>query len=891
MKVNNAFEYLTKKKVYKYEDSVPSALLGASEAIVMLENKNGCLPLKENARICLFGRMQKHYLISGTGSGGRVYPPYATNIADSLKEAGISLDEETEKLYDQFVKENPYDNDNGWTHPWSQKEPELEEDFVVSAASRCDTAVIVITRTAGEDKDLAPQKGSFYLSETEESNISIIRRNFAKVCVLLNVCGVVDMSWVKKYDIDSVLYLWNGGMLGGTAAANVLTGKVTPSGKLPDTIPVSRDVCPAAKNYGSNEYNLYEEDIYVGYRYYNTFAKADIAYPFGFGLSYTDFDITVNGCKDYGDGVTVEFTVKNVGVYSGKQVVQCYCSQPNGLLGKAESVLGGFYKTPLLAPNESCNGSITVPDRVIASYDDSGKTGNRFAYILEKGEYVYRIGVSSVDNTPVFTKTLEEDIVIKKCETALAPIREFERIINKDGVIAKEKVPTRTREFSIPEADALPYTGDKGITLFDVADGKNTMKEFLAQLTDKELCCIVRGEGMNSPKVTPGTGAAFGGVIKSLCEKKIPTMCCTDGPSGIRMVSDAKCFSYPSATAIAATWNEEIAEEMYTHCGNELASYAVDMLLGPGTNIHRDPMCGRNFEYFSEDPLLAGKMCAAVTRGLENAGVSGVIKHFLANNQEQSRHDVDSVISERAVREIYAFPFYIAVSESGVRGVMTSYNPVNGLWAAGNPDLTIGILRDDYGFDGFVMSDWWAKISGDDGKGCTTNLRAMVRAQNDVYMVTPDAETRQDNLAVSLEDGTVTRAQLGVCAEHICRYALGSLSFKALREGYGAVDPKSLIEGKTPEFSAEVVDGKAVFNIPSARRTVIAVDIVSDTPALTQSDVQLVINWLNAASFTVGGTDGKVVTEYRTVSVIAGENTLSFLSDSDKVKVLKVEMY
>lgn len=891
MNVQNAFEYLTGKKVYTYEDSVPSALQCASEAVVMLENKKGCLPLKENAHICLYGRMQKQYLIAGTGSGGRVNPPYTTNIADSLKEAGISLDTVTEEFYDNFVKENPYDSDNGWTHPWSQKEPELEQNFVAEAAGRCDTAVIVITRTAGEDKDLVPRKGSYYLSETEENNISIIRRNFAKVCILLNVCGIIDMSWVEKYGIDSVLYLWNGGMTGGKAAAQVLTGKATPCGKLPDTIPVSRDVCPAAKNYGSNEYNCYAEDIYVGYRYYNTFAKQDIAYPFGYGLSYTDFDITVNGCEDNGDSVTIRFTVKNTGSFSGKQVVQCYCRQPQGVLGKPESVLGGFYKTPLLSPEESCEGCITVPNRVIASYDDSGKTGNRYCYLLEKGDYTYCIGTSSADNTPAFTKTLKEDIVLKQCQSALAPVRGFERIFNKNGVPEKESVPTREREYPLPVLEDIPYSGDKGITLYDVADGKREMKEFLAQLTDKELCCIVRGEGMNSPKVTPGTGAAFGGVTKSLCEKKIPTMCCTDGPSGVRMVSDAKCFSYPSATAIAATWNEEIAEDMYLNCGNELASYGVDMLLGPGTNIHRDPMCGRNFEYFSEDPLLAGKMCAAVSRGLEKAGVSGVVKHFLANNQEQARHDVDSVISERAVREIYAFPFYITVTESGIRSVMTSYNPVNGKWAAGNPDLTIGILRDDYGFDGFVMSDWWAKISDDDGKGGVTNLKAMVKAQNDVYMVTPDAETRDDNLEKSLEDGLLTRAQLGVCAEHICRYAIDSLSFKAMREGYGAVDPKSLIEGKAPVFTSDVTDGKAVFNSESARRAVLAVEIISDTPALTQSDIQLIISTKNAATYTVGGTDGKTTTEYRIISLISGNNEMSFVSESDKVKVVKVQIY
>ncbi len=888
--INNAFQYLTGKKVYSYDDSFPSALQCGTEAIVMLENK-GCLPLKENARVAVYGRMQKHYLFAGTGSGGRVNPPYTTNILDALKDEGVCVDEETERFYDEFVKENPYDPDNGWTHPWSQKEPELDAEFVKKAAQVNDTAIVVITRTAGEDKDCAPVKGSFYLSDTEENNISIIRQHFSKVCVLLNVCGVMDMSWVKKFNVDAVLYLWQSGMAGGKAAAKVLTGKASPDGRLPDTIPVNRDVCPGAKNYGSNEYNLYQEDIYVGYRYYNTFAKNDIAYPFGYGMSYTSFDIKVTDCKNIDDTVKICFTVKNTGAHSGKQVVQCYCKQPQGVLGKAESVLCGFYKTPLLSPDEECNGTITVPQRLVASYDDSGKTGNRFAYVLEKGDYVYCIGDSSVNLAPAITVTLDNDIVIKKCVSALAPKREFDRMVNEGGVIGTEKVPVREKEYPLPVLPDLPFTGDKGITLYDVADGKAEMFYFIAQLTNKELCCIVRGEGMNSPKVTPGTGAAFGGVTKALCDKKIPIMCCTDGPSGIRMVSDAKCFSYPSATTIAATWNEELAQEMYLNCGNELASYGVDMLLGPGTNIHRDPMCGRNFEYFSEDPVLAGKMCAAVCRGLDDAGVSGVIKHFLANNQEQARHDVDSVISERAVREIYAFPFYIAVTESNVRAVMTSYNPVNGIWAASNPDLCLGILRDDFGFDGFVMSDWWAKTSGDDGKGCITNLKAMVKAQNDVYMVCPDAETREDNLEESLASGVLTRAQLGACAEHICRYAIESLSFKAMREGYGNQDPKSMIEGKEPVFVSEVTENKAVFNSDKARRAVLAVEIMSDTPALTQSDIQLIISVKNAATYTVGGTEGKTVTEYRVISLIEGNNDMLFVTGSDMVKVLKVEIY
>ncbi len=891
MYINNAFEYLTGKKKYSYEDSVASALQCATEAVVMLENKNNCLPVKADQCVAVYGRMQKHYLFAGTGSGGRVAPPYITNIFDSLKENGVCLHSETEKFYDEFVKENPYDPDNGWSHPWSQKEPELTDSFVKAAAEKCDTAFVVITRTAGEDKDCALVKGSYYISDTEYSNIRIIRKYFKKVCVVLNTCGIMDMSWVKETDVDSVLCLWQAGMMGGKAAADIICGKECPSGRLMDTIPVSREKAPTAKNYGGKEFSVYAEDIYVGYRYFNTFATEDIAYPFGYGLSYTDFEISAEKATHKEGKVEISFTVKNTGKVSSKQVVQCYCKQPQGVLGKAEKILCGFYKTPVLAPNEAHTGVITVEERFIASYDDNGKTGNRYAYILEKGEYAFYIGASSLDNKEVYKLTYENNRVLKQCESALAPVRSYKRMVNNGGKIAWENTPLRQREYPVPAAKDMGFTGNKGITLFDVADKKADMEEFIAQFTDKELCCIVRGEGMNSPKVTPGTGAAFGGVLRELVEKKIPTMCCTDGPAGVRMVSEAKCFAYPDATAIAATWNPAVAEEMYIHCGNELASYGVDMLLGPGTNIHRDPLCGRNFEYFSEDPYLAGKMCAAVARGLDKAGVSGVVKHFMANNQEFARHEVDAVLSERAVREIYALPFYITISESDIKSVMTSYNPVNGIWAASNPDLCIGILRDDYGFDGFVMSDWWAKLSDEDGKACVTNLMAMVKAQNDVYMVTPDAETREDNLEISLANGKLTRGELAICARHICEYAINSLSFKAMREGYGSADPKSLIEGKAPTAEYEAVDNRVCHESDIARRAVLEIEVVSDTPALTQSDIQLIISTKNATTYTVGGTGGKRIKEYRVISLIQGKNEMVFVPETDLVKVVTVKVY
>ena len=887
MNTKNAFAYLTGEKKYDTAQGAALSQQGAQEGIVLLKNDHGALPLCADTKVAFFGRMQKEYLILGTGSGGRVHPTQTTDIFSSLRALGCQLDEEVESFYDAYVEANPYDGKGAWSHPASQTEPLLDDAFVASAAVRNTTALVVITRTAGEDCDLKNVRGGFCLTETEIQNLGTVRKHFGKVVVLLNVCGIIEFADLIETDPDAIVMLWQGGMMGGLAAANVLMGKVNPSGKLPDTIAYRRADYPAAGNYGETERNYYKEDIYVGYRYFETFAKDTVLYPFGHGLSYTSFETKASLAPvgEHDEGLTVNATVTNTGRYAGKHVVQCYVSAPNGTLGKPFRVLCGFAKTALLAPGESETLAISFSVRNFASYDDKN-----YEWVLEEGNYTVYAGDNVRDAVEIASMYIDTYSVLSRHESALAPVLPFDRMVNKDGRAVYEPVPTRVQNAE-PVPAELPQIAKDGMTLADVADGKITVQELVSRMTDKDLIHIVRAEGMSSPKVTPGTAAAFVGVTPSLTAMGLPTLCCTDGPSGIRMVSDETCVCYPDATCLAATWNTALIREMYFSCGCELASYHVDILLGPGTNIHRDPLCGRNFEYFSEDPLLAGKMAAAVCNGLDDAGVSGAVKHYLANNQERNRHGVDAVLSERAVREIYARPFEICVRESGIRSVMTSYNPVNGRWAASNYDLTVRLLRNDYGFTGFVMTDWWAKVSDLDGKGCATNLAGMVHAMNDIYMVCPDSTTRDDNLESALADGTLSRGELQACAVNLLNFALDSLSYMAMRAGYGKRDLKTECDGKEPAMSAEVIDGKATVWSGVARKAILRASFVSDTPALTQTSIMLNVSTKNAGGFIVGGTGGGVFSDYREIALLGGDNEFVFTSDDPLAKAVLIELF
>ena len=794
------------ERILDWNKYLDTAAKMVSEGIVMLKNDNNALPIDTDKEVAVFGRIQFHYYKSGTGSGGMVNVTKVVNILDGLIDNGVKVNEKLLDTYRKWDKENPFDLGEGWGgEPWSQKEMPLDEGLVKETAKSCETAIVIIGRTAGEEQDNRLEAGSYLLSDDEIAMLTVVRENYKKVVLLLNVGNIIDMTDINRIAPDSVLYVWQGGMTGGKGTADVLTGKVSPSGKLPDTIAYKASDYPSDANFGREKNrDIYAEDIYVGYRYFETFAKEKVLYPFGFGLSYTEFEIKTEKAEITEGAVKLSVSVKNIGSYKGKEVIEVYCEAPQGRLGKAARVLCGFEKTRELVPQEEQVVEIAVDIAKLASYDDSGVTGNKSCYVLEAGEYKFYVGsdVRSAEYACSFEQG--EDLVTERLTQSLAPVESFERIkpVCEVGAfsIGREAVPVSEVDESARRLEKLPkeiaYTGDKGIKLWDVKNGKNTMDEFIAQLSDYDLSCIIRGEGMGSPRVTAGTASAFGGVSENLNGFGIPAGCCSDGPSGMRLDCGTKAFSLPNGTMIASSFNKELTSELFTFMGLEMAANKVDCLLGPGMNIHRHPLNGRNFEYFSEDPFLTGKMASAELKGMAGAGVTGTIKHFCANNRETNRHFIDSVVSERALREIYLKGFEIAVKEGGASSVMTTYGRVNGLWTAGNFDLNTVILREEWGFKGFTMTDWWANINVRGKEPDKTDLAAMARAQNDVYMVCPDGEKNDDNTLAALENGGIERCELQRNAANICGFLLHT---NALKRAEGIGDTVKVINREDEE--------------------------------------------------------------------------------------------
>lgn len=760
------------KRTLDWDKYLETSARAVSGGIVMLKN-DGALPLKQGGTAAVFGRIQLHYYKSGTGSGGMVNVSKVIGITDGLLDAGYKLDEQLLNAYREWDEQNPFDHGEGWGgEPWSQKEMPLTDELVGGAASRADAAIVIIGRTAGEEMDNKLEKGAFLLSDLEEDMLRRVTSAFDKTVVLLNTGGLIDMSFMDRYPVSAVMYVWQGGMVGGAGTAAVLTGEVSPSGKLPDTIAYEISDYPSDKFFGSGDMDCYGEDIYVGYRYFETFAKDRVRFPFGFGMSYTSFDLTASDFKLDGDKVTGSVNVKNTGSTPGREVVQIYCSAPQGKLGKPARVLCGFDKTRALQPGESQTLCFEIPLESVASYDDSGVTGHKSAWILEQGGYVFYAGADVRSASEAYSLTLPETVV-RQCKSALGPLTAFKRMVDSSGKPEFEDVPLTGEAFPHDHAKLpaeIPQIGDRGIRLADVVNGKNTLEEFTAQLTDYDLSCIIRGEGMGSPKVTAGTAAAFGGVSDTLTALGIPCACCDDGPSGMRLDCGTKAFSLPNGTLLASTFDRPLMTELFTFMGLEMHTNQVDCLLGPGMNIHRHPLNGRNFEYFSEDPYLTGEMASAELAGLHSTGAEGTIKHFCGNNRETRRHFLDSVISERALREIYLRGFEKAVKKGGAKSVMTTYGQVNGVWTAGNYDLVTGILRDDWGFDGFTMTDWWANINRRGKAPDKSDFAAMAMAQNDVYMVTADGAACNDNTLDSLKSGELTRGELQRNAMNILRF-------------------------------------------------------------------------------------------------------------------------
>lgn len=777
------------------DEHIALSLKAAEEGMVLLKNEADVLPLKKGTKVALFGKGTFDYVKGGGGSGD-VHTKYLRNIYEGFKETGLV--DIYEPLADFYRDEVKHQSKEG-AEPGLLTEPELKEELLKAARCNADVAVITISRFSGEgwdrstveadsdkvnmwaspddDGSYVPMpkrcgklfpRGDFYLSPNEEKLVDAVKLAFDKVVVVLNVGGVVDTTWIKDDDlIDGALLAWQGGMEGGLAAARLLTGLSNPSGKLPDTFAETLEDYPSTEHFhDSHEYVDYTEDIYVGYRYFETIkgAAEKVVYPFGYGLSYTDFMLETTDVWEDDENIEIFVKVTNIGKYAGKEVVQVYYDAPNGKIKTAAKNLVSFAKTPMLEPGESRTVSIEFKKASMASYDDLGKI-QKSAWVLEKGDYNLYVGTSVRDalmlDEPL---TIKEDTVVEQLSSRLAPTQLKERLLS-DGTMETlptgtpndlnecgfEKMVAGTEECIVPRQVARKeYYLNKiydGKTLKDVVDGKLTLDEFIEQLSDDKLISLLGGQ--------PNTGVANTWGIGNLPEYGVPNAMTADGPAGVRIAPEiGVCTTaWPCATLVASSWNTDLIEAIGAAAGAELKENNLAMWLAPAINIHRNPMCGRNFEYYSEDPLLTGKLAAAIVRGIQSNRVSACVKHFAANNKEVNRKHSDSRVSERALREIYLKGFEIAVKEGHPWALMSAYNAVNGYRASECKDLLEGILREEWGFDGLVVSDWWGR--GEHYKE--------ILAGNDVKMATGFPE----RVNMALEKGLVTREDLVKCAKRV----------------------------------------------------------------------------------------------------------------------------
>lgn len=749
----------------------------AADGIVLLKNEDKTLPITGQTRVAVFGRSAVNYFTVGYGSGGDVVSPYRRNLMEGLLEHGVKVDGILASQYETWCSRPRNVPDEGyWAHwPMSNPEMPLKAEDVAAAALRCDMALVVIGRAAGESRENVLKPGSYYLTDREKAMLDVVATYFHRVCLVMDCGNVIDMSWIRDYEnkLTAIVYAWQGGMESGTALADVLTGAVNPSGKLTDTIAVKYEDYPSSQSFGAMAFNAYTEDIYVGYRYFETFAPDRVLYPFGFGLSYTRFRLSSQAAVS-GNQVTVNTTVENVGDEAGREVVQVYVDLPCGTLGNPKRVLAGFKKTGLLQPGQQQVVDVSFDLASLASFDDTGCTGHKDAFVLEAGNYCVQAGTSIRDVKAVVCIVKQGLEVVRQLHecNAVRPEHGFCRMVNKGGALDMEMVPTANRNLKQDILAHLPQELTPGQTEFtfeDVKARRCTPEEFVAQLSDQELDDITHGFGlMNDPSGPAGNAGSLGGVTEALKKRGIPTVITTDGPSGIRI--RRTCSLLPCGTCLASTFDPEGVEALYRLLGREMVLQGTQVLLGPGMNIHRNPLCGRNFEYYSEDPLLTGKIAAAMVRGIQSQGVSACPKHFACNNQETNRNKCDSRLSQRAQREIYLKGFEIAVKESDPWCLMTSYNLVNGVWSHYHYELVTDILHDEWGYRGLTITDWWMQPGAAPEFPAITNDACRIRAQVDVLM---PGEIQERTLVASLAaPNGVTRAEAQRCAVNVIKFIL-----------------------------------------------------------------------------------------------------------------------
>ena len=731
----------------------------ASEGIVLLKN-DGTLPMKA-CKAALFGAGAEYTTVCGTGSG-YAFSPYRVTVREGLENAGFEICSEAwlREFRDACVNAEKSGEklsllDKRFSGITKCAEDIPVTDLHISMASAADTAVYVIRRNTGENFDRKAVKGDYYLSENEEANIRKIAASFKRTVVVLNTC-VIDASVLESIEgVSAIILLGQAGMEAGNALADIITGKITPSGKLTDTWALSYDDYPASATFSANDGQTlqedYSEDIFVGYRHFDK-KGLDVVYPFGYGLSYTGFSLSNADIHADSKKVSVSVSVKNTGDFSGKEVVQVYASAPAGKLIKPVKELKAYKKTKLLAPGVSERVSIDFNTAALSSYDS-----DQSAYVMEKGLYTIWVGTDSRSLIPAGIISLDEAVIISRHTDILKPDREIEyyeypdtaadvpdvkKICLKaadfstcdcvstikrkvstyipEGKNSVEYPPKRVYAFDVPvEEEIRKVKYYPTASLIDVKNGKVSMEEFVASLDTEVLLRIVTGDS-NETKY-PTAGRLPAGTVKSKFQVAssgkttnqyadtlgIPAMSLSDGPAGLHLMGSASS-AYPVGMVCAQSWNPELIAEVGDLYGTEMEHYNVAVCLGPGMNIHRDPLCGRNFEYYSEDPVVTGLCAAAFTNGLQlnHPGYGVAVKHFAVNNQEIDRTTMNATVSQRALREIYLKGFEICVKEAQPLTLMSSYNCLNGPHTSSNYELLTDLLRGEWGFEGFVMTDW-----------------------------------------------------------------------------------------------------------------------------------------------------------------------------------------
>ena len=827
----------------------------ATEGMVLLVNKDNALPLCKNEKLSLVGNGCFDYKKGGWGSA-EVTSEYVADLVDGLKGHKALVQKES------MTKQDDYD---------------------LSTCNRfakdCGCALLSFGRNSGEGSDRGVEY--FSLSKEEVTLLETLEKSdFQKVIVILNVAGVIDVASIAEYSkVKAILVAWLPGMEGGNAVCDVLFGEATPSGKLTDTIAYRYTDYPSSSTFKvSPIFVNYAEDIFVGYRYFETFAKEKAAYPFGFGLSYTTFSFSDIQCKAEQGNVCVTLTVTNTGKYVGQEVVQVYSSSPKTEHAKPAIELRAYKKTKLLQPDESERITLSFSVDDMAFFDES-----RAAYVLEKGAYRIFAGNSVRDHQPCGEYLQAEEKIVYQTTLKFTqglpykmnPQGKIEKTLYYDPVHKRSPLAVTTAQ---EESDALISTcrsnnaeqKNTSVSLYDVSDGKISLDEFIKQMTSPQIIEMTMGQ---PPALIRGTAGI--GNIPSL---GIPNPQTADGPAGIRSTKPTICF--PCATLLACSWNEDLLEKVGAAIGEDAIRSGVDILLAPGLNIHRNPLCGRNFEYYSEDPIVAGKCAAAIVRGVQSKGVGATIKHFAFNNKEENRHESVSVISERAIREIYLKGFKIAIKEGAPWCVMTSYNLVNGVRTTAHVGLIKGILREEWGYEGLVMTDWrvhshlWEEIQSGSNVKMPGGYPEEIRLAKDYYSC-----------------NVITRNDLEDCAKYILKLVMKTRRFKERNFGktqeIGAFNVLDFICLSTT-WSGTYTEEDGTASLTFIGLDNIAQEVFVDYRIENENEGEFVLQI--TASLTHAGQsvdifmDGKKLTE---LSFVAPEYEITkfFAFKSDKFKV------